>query len=247
MGALIAHTFLFWGKDAFNSIKESRARTFKDRHQQAMMKYKEASWIWYAALLILSFIFGLIVVLKDNITLPWWGYIVALLVGSIIAPFSTIIYGMMGNGIATNQLMKMIGGSLIPGRPLANLYFLAWSHSTISQSLNLASDLKLGQYLKIPPRTMFTTQILGTVFGAFLNYAVMISIVNQQRDILTDSNGTFTWSGQLFQSLNTQATTWSLSSYLYTVDGKYFLIPMGILIGAAAVVLHKILCRVSCW
>jgi hypothetical protein len=28
----------------------------------------------------------------------------------------------MGNGIATNQLFKMIAGAVNPGRPVANLY-----------------------------------------------------------------------------------------------------------------------------
>ena len=32
-------------------------------------------------------------------------------------------------------------------------------------SIHLASDLKVGQYLKIPPRVMFGVQMLGTVIG----------------------------------------------------------------------------------
>lgn len=28
----------------------------------------------------------------------------------------------MGNGVATNQLMKMVAGAINPGRPVANLY-----------------------------------------------------------------------------------------------------------------------------
>lgn len=59
---------------------------------------------------------------------------------------STVLYSRFGSGIGTNQLMKMVAGSIVPGRPLGNLYFTAWSHSTIAQSLNLAGDLKLGEY-----------------------------------------------------------------------------------------------------
>jgi len=49
----------------------------------------------------------------------------------------------------------MLGGIIIPGHPLGNLYFTAWSHSLIAQSLNLAGDLKLGSYrewLRSPTR-----------------------------------------------------------------------------------------------
>lgn len=37
--------------------------------------------------LAVSFILGLIVVIKENVTLPVWAYIIALLMGTIIAPF----------------------------------------------------------------------------------------------------------------------------------------------------------------
>lgn len=52
--------------------------------------YKETPWWWYVSLLVLSFVLGLVVVIKENITLPVWAYIVALIVGTIIAPFVSI-------------------------------------------------------------------------------------------------------------------------------------------------------------
>jgi hypothetical protein len=75
----------------------------------------------------------------------------------------------VGNGIATNQLFKMIAGAINPGRPVANLYvgdlistshvllygwvhfsqFSMWSHDIVATSIGLAGDLKMGQYLKV--------------------------------------------------------------------------------------------------
>lgn len=40
----------------------------------------------------------------------------------------------MGNGIATNQLMKMVAGAINPGRPVANLYVS--SHRTSEYEYN---------------------------------------------------------------------------------------------------------------
>ncbi len=48
--------------------------------------------------------------------------------------------------------MKIVAGAVLPGRPLANLYFSSWSHSVISQSLNMASDLKMGEYCESASR-----------------------------------------------------------------------------------------------
>lgn len=64
--------------------------------------YKETPWWWYIIVLVASFVLGLVVVIKENITLPVWAYIVALIIGMIIAPFSTLLYSRFGNGIATN-------------------------------------------------------------------------------------------------------------------------------------------------
>lgn len=40
----------------------------------------------------------------------------------------------------------MLAGLLIPGRPVGNMYFAAWSHNVIANAVNLSNDLKLGEY-----------------------------------------------------------------------------------------------------
>ena len=47
-----------------------------------------------------------------------------------------------------------------------------WSHDVVMTSRTLAGDLKMGQYLKIPPRAMFLTQVWGTILGAIINYGI---------------------------------------------------------------------------
>jgi hypothetical protein len=130
--------------------------------------YKETPWWWYALVLLFSFVLGIVVVVKENITLPVWAYIVSLILGVIIAPFvsmpkkknlpyrtssltvrqSTILYARYGNGIATNNLSKMLAGLMVPGRPVGNMYFAAWSHNMIANCVNLCNDLKMGEYRK---------------------------------------------------------------------------------------------------
>ncbi|KAK0452510.1 peptide transporter MTD1 [Armillaria borealis] len=231
IGGLIAHVLLFWGPYARDAIKQSRNKTQPDPHFQAMQKYTEAPWWWYAILLLLSFFAGLIVVLKGQTSLPWWSYIVALILGGFITPFSTLLYGRMGTGVATNQLMKMVPGALNPGKPVANLYFSMWSHDVVATSINLAGDLKIGQYTKVPPRVMFLTQVWGTILGAIVSYVVMISVIDEQREVLTDPSGTAVWSGKTLQSLNSAAVTWSLAKQLYGRNGPYLIVPLGLLIG----------------
>ena len=107
--------------------------------------------------------------LHGETTLPVWSYIVALISGAIVAPFSTLLFARLGNGIDTSQIFKMIAGAINPGRPIANLYvrrfdnfflcpsfetsaffqFSMWSHDVVTTSVGLVSDLKIGQYLKV--------------------------------------------------------------------------------------------------
>ncbi|KAJ5782256.1 hypothetical protein N7457_004030 [Penicillium paradoxum] len=242
IGALIVHCILFWGKDILRAYKSSREGRYDDRHHEHMAKhYKETPWWWYIAVLIGSFVLGIIVCTKENITMPVWAYVVSLLVGCIIAPFSTILYSRYGNGIATNNLSKMLGGLMLPGRPIGNMYFAAWSHNVISNAVNLSNDLKMGEYLKIPPRVMFLTQIYGTILGGFINYAVMISIVSGNRELLTGGNGNSSWSGATIQSYNTNAASWALAPYIYKAGTPYGVVPIGIAVGAGIVIIHRIL------
>ncbi|CAJ0543348.1 Ff.00g005330.m01.CDS01 [Fusarium sp. VM40] len=153
---------------------------------------------------------------------------------------STLLYSRYGNGIATNNLSKMLAGLMLPGKPVGNMYFAAWSHNVIVNAVNLSADLKMGEYLKIPPRVMFLTQIWGTILGGFINYAVMISIVGSNRALLRDGDGNSSWSGATMQSYNTNATSWALAGYLYKLGGTYELVPFGLLVGASLVVIHRI-------
>ncbi|KAM0326628.1 hypothetical protein ACHAQA_006497 [Verticillium albo-atrum] len=153
---------------------------------------------------------------------------------------STILYSRYGNGIATNNLSKMIAGLMLPERPIGNMYFAAWSHNVIVNTVNLSNDLKMGEYLKIPPRAMFLTQIYGTILGGFVNYAVMKGIVNGNRALLVESDGNSSWSGASIQSYNTNATSWALAHYLYKAGTTYSMVPIGLAIGAGAVLVHRI-------
>lgn len=91
---------------------------------------------------------------------------------------------------------------------------------------------------------MFLTQCWGTIFGGFISYVVMVSIVTSNADVLTEGDGNASWSGATMQSYNTNATAWALAAHLYKAGQTYFMVPVGLAIGAAAVVAHRIFAHV---
>lgn len=92
---------------------------------------------------------------------------------------------------------------------------------------------------------MFLTQIYGTILGGFINYVVMISIINGNRQLLATGNGNNSWSGASIQAFNTNAASWALAKELYKTGAKYSIVPLGLVIGAAVVVVHRIVVFVS--
>jgi OPT family oligopeptide transporter len=68
-----------------------------------------------------------------------------------------------------NIITEYVVGYLLPGRPIANVVFKTQGYISMSQALALVSDLKLGHYMKIPPRSMFWAQLIGTFVAGIVN------------------------------------------------------------------------------
>jgi hypothetical protein len=47
----------------------------------------------------------------------------------------------------------------LPGKPIANLLFKIYGRISTVHALSFLADLKLGHYMKIPPRGMYTAQV----------------------------------------------------------------------------------------
>ncbi|KAF6986098.1 hypothetical protein CFC21_003889, partial [Triticum aestivum] len=91
---------------------------------------------------------------------PEWWFICILVAGAAIAVFTS-----PGLNIITEY---DIMGFLYPGRPVANMCFKVYGHVAPRQALAFLQDFKLGHYMKIPPRTMFMAQVVGTLISAFV-------------------------------------------------------------------------------
>ena len=59
-----------------------------------------------------------------------------------------------------NLLAEIIPGLLLPGNPLVNMVFKVYSVQTLTEAVSFVQDLKLGHYIKVPPRVTF----LGAFF-----------------------------------------------------------------------------------
>jgi len=177
-----------------------------DPHYRQMLIYKEVPSWWYVGVLVVSVFVALGCINALESTLPWWGFLVAVLLSFLATLFFGALSGLIGFNVPITSVIQLIGGYLHPGKPVANMYFVLFGANAQSQALFLISNLKLGQYGKLSPRCAFVVQIIGTMLGALINYLLMNSITTSQRDVLLSIQGTNIWSGQVIQSFNSNVS-----------------------------------------
>ncbi|KAF7312525.1 OPT oligopeptide transporter [Mycena indigotica] len=223
----------FWQEDGMRNVPSKDDDTV-DPHYREMLKYPDAPNSWYFVTLLISIIIALVLIYKTDSTLPWWGLLVSLLLGTISIIFFGALYAITGLQFIIQPFVQMIGGFIHPGKPVANMYFVLFSYNSVIQAQLLLRDLKIAQYTKLPPRAAFTAQILGTLFGAVLNFVLMNSIIDAQRPILLSVEGTNIWSGQQPQQYNSQAIAWGgLSHQLFALNQRYEWVAWAYVVGLA--------------
>ncbi|KAJ6256139.1 hypothetical protein Dda_8974 [Drechslerella dactyloides] len=222
----------FWQK---SHNVEKTSGTESDPHFEAMRAYKETPTWWYMCILIMAIAIGLVCTYQQKTGLPWWGFLVSCLLSFVLCIFYAPIYGITGFYYKPVTAVQMIGGYLIPGRPVANMMFTLYGANSMVQGISMLGDLKLSQYAKLPPRATFIAQVLGTLVGAILNWVMMNSIVKNQREILLSVEGSSVWSGQNVQNYNAQAVAWGgAGNQLFGRGSTYQMIPIGLALGIFA-------------
>ncbi|KAJ3912570.1 OPT oligopeptide transporter [Lentinula edodes] len=240
IGASVTHFFVWYWPTFSEIIKNYRTKECDDPHYQKMRVYKEVSNWYYAVIFFIcsALAIGLAYAAKSG--LPAWALIIALIFAAFFVPIIGTLNATVGYAPLVQNLMQMLGGALVPGRPVANMYFTLYGENPVTQALLLLQDLKTGQYTKIPPRVTFTVQVCGTIVGGILNYVIMKVVLNAQRTILLDVQGSNVWSGQQVQSYNSAAIAWgALGKPLYAPGTQYAFVPYMLLVG--------LLCPIPFW
>ncbi|GAA6039532.1 hypothetical protein JCM8097_008371 [Rhodosporidiobolus ruineniae] len=224
--------FLWHWKEIKEAFQAFRTRSINDPHYEKMKRYKEVpSWV-YGAIVLGSFAMAMATCYTGDSHLPWYGVIVAFLIAFVLFPFLALFPAITGWQVDASTLCLMLGSAVVPGNSQANMSFTLYSSNASSQGIALAQDLKMAQYIKLPPRTTLWVQSLGTVIGGIIQIVLMKTLIASHREILLDPQGNNIWSGQNVQSFNSQAITWgALAKHMYAPGKTYQWVPFSILIG----------------
>ncbi|KAK7047088.1 hypothetical protein VNI00_006751 [Paramarasmius palmivorus] len=232
IGASVTHFIVWHGPRVWNIIRDSRTKDCDDPHYRKMKVYKEVPNWWYLGILVACAGLGIGCAYGAHSGLPWWAFIIALIFAWIFVPVIGTLSATVGYAPSIENMIQMLGGALIPGKPVANMYFTVYGYNPVVQALALMTDLKMGQYTKIPPMVTFNVQMIGTVIGGLLNFLIMRSVIDGQREILLQVQGSNVWSGQQVQSYNSAAIAWgALGKPLYAPGTPYAFVPYMLIAG----------------
>ncbi|KAF9924036.1 hypothetical protein BGZ67_009559 [Mortierella alpina] len=235
LAACCTHVGFFHGREIWRNWKQAVGSDKEDIHTRMMRVYPEVPQLWYAGFYLVMAVLAAVACEFYGTQLPWWGLVLALVVGWVLTLPIGVMNAVTGYGPGLNVITELICGYLLPGKPIANMTFKCYGYMAMSQCNLLLSDLKLGHYMKIPPRSMFVGQIWGTIVGCFFNYLTMILIINSQREALDgtkpDANGL--WTGQRVQTFWGSGLIYGAlgPARMFALDGKYWFVYYGFLIG----------------
>jgi OPT family small oligopeptide transporter len=145
----------------------------EDIHNRLMKKYPDVPILWYILIGISMLAIGIFIVEYYPIHLPWYGLLLALGIGAILFIPIGIVMAITNQQSSIYLICQLICGSLFPGRPVANMVFTTYGYISSTQGLKFSSDLKLGHYMKLPPRTLFAVQVTATIISSCTQIAVL--------------------------------------------------------------------------
>ncbi|KAF7332678.1 OPT oligopeptide transporter [Mycena kentingensis (nom. inval.)] len=166
-GSIFTHTFLWFGRDIIRRFRSS-LKDERDVHARLMQRYPEVPYSWYLFIGILSAIFTCIAVEIFPTRLPLWAVAIALLIATVAAIPLAMLQAMTNQTVQLQVVEELIVGYLLPERAVANIVFKAIAYAGTSQGIAIAADLKLGHYMKVPPRMIFTVQMVAGVLTCFV-------------------------------------------------------------------------------
>jgi OPT family oligopeptide transporter len=165
IASVLVHTALYEGKAMM--LRWKSKTTEKDPHMMAMQKYPEVPEWWYQVLFVALCGASLGVVIGYPTFLPWWGFFITLLMPIVFILPVGIILARTNQEIGLNVITEFVAGYIWPGKPIANVLVKVFGYMTMYRGLLFVGDLKLGVYMKIPPRAMFRFQIIGSFAATF--------------------------------------------------------------------------------
>ncbi|KAE8694662.1 Oligopeptide transporter 7 [Hibiscus syriacus] len=193
--ATIVHVALFHGREIWEQSKASFQEKKMDIHTKLMSKYKQVPEWWFVCILLVNIAATVFACeyYNDQLQLPWWGVLLACGIAIVFTLPIGIITAITNQTPGLNIITEYIIGYIYPGYPVANMCFKVYGYISMTQAIAFLQDFKLGHYMKIPPRTMFMAQIVGTLIACFVYLGTAWWLMETIPDICNTTASNSVW------------------------------------------------------
>ncbi|GFF31296.1 glutathione transporter 1 [Aspergillus lentulus] len=182
--SVLTHIAVWQKNDIWAAMK---GKNRLDIHARLMKSYRKTPWYWYAAVIVVVTAIAIVLVEVYETKLPVYGVFLALIIPALYMVPCGIVQGITNvDANQLNVLSEFIGGYMFEGKPLANMLFKILSTDVVGQGVYFAMDMKLGHYLKIPPRLLFVAQGTATILGALTQAGVTLWMLANIDGICTE-------------------------------------------------------------
>lgn len=190
LAATLSHVALFHGRSIWEQTKASFQHKYGDVHTRIMQKnYDQVPQWWFYSILILVVALAMFACegFGRQLQLPYWGVLLAMALALVFTLPIGVITATTNQSPGLNVITELIIGFMYPGRPLANVTFKTYGFISMTQAIMFLSDFKLGHYMKIPPKSMFVVQLVGTVIASSVYFGTAWWLITTVENICDPS------------------------------------------------------------
>ncbi|KAI3899036.1 hypothetical protein MKW92_034112 [Papaver armeniacum] len=227
--ATIVHVALFHGSAIWKQTKSAwqNVNVRLDIHAKLMKAYQEVPQWWYLILLggSIGLSLSMSFIWKKDIQLPWWGMILAFVLAFVVTLPIGVVQATTNQQPGYDIIAQFMFGYILKEKPIASLLFKIYGRISTVHALSFLSDLKLGHYMKIPPKCMYTAQLAGTIIAGIVNLGVAWWMLENIENICEDDamHSDSPWTCPKYRTTFNASVIWGLigSERLFGTGGMY--------------------------
>lgn len=192
--ATVVHVALFHGREIWAQSKASFQDKTADIHTRMMRRYQQVPEWWFWCILVVNIAATIFACeyYNSQLQLPWWGVLLACLIAIVFTLPIGIITAITNQTPGLNIITEYIIGYIYPGYPVANMCFKVYGYISMTQAVTFLQDFKLGHYMKIPPKTMFMAQVVGTLIAGVVYLSTAWWLMETIPDICETTSSVWT-------------------------------------------------------
>lgn len=180
--AVLMHGVLNHGQEIMRLLFR-KSKTPDDIHAKLMRRYKQVPFWWYQWILVICLLAILIVLEYSDLAISPALVLLALAIPAVYALPSGYIFALSGQMIGTNIVSDIVGGYVLSGHPKSFLLFKTLAVQTLISCLGYTSDMKIGHYMKVPPRAVYAVQLIGALVVVCIQIGVKRLMVATVTDL----------------------------------------------------------------